>query len=87
MLYTAVKRVNPKLDLELVRYPGEGHELSRSGQPNRRLDRLQRIVDWFDKYCQPKKYKDKQKQVDKIKKIKTDYKKKMSEKLKELKEK
>jgi len=87
MLYTAVKRVNPKLDLELVRYPGEGHELSRSGQPNRRLDRLQRIVDWFDKYCQPKKYKDKQKEAEKIKKIKTDYKKKMSEKIKELKEK
>ena len=87
MLYTAIKRVNPKLDLELVRYPGEGHELSRSGQPNRRLDRLQRIVDWFDKYCQPKKHKDKQKQAEKIKKIKTDYKKKMSEKIKELKEK
>ncbi|MCK5046007.1 MAG: S9 family peptidase, partial [Candidatus Heimdallarchaeota archaeon] len=87
MLYTAVKRVNPKLDLELVRYPGEGHELSRSGTPNRRLDRLQRIVDWFDKYCQPKKYKDKQKQAEKIKKIKTDYKIKMSEKIKELKEK
>jgi dipeptidyl aminopeptidase/acylaminoacyl peptidase len=86
MLYTAVKRMNPKLDLELVRYPGEGHELSRSGQPNRRLDRLQRIVDWFDKYCQPKKLKDKEKQAEKIKQIKTDYKKKMSEKIKELKE-
>ena len=87
MFYIAIKRMNPKLDLELVRYPGEGHELSRSGQPNRRLDRLQRIVDWFDKYCQTKKYKDKQKQAEKIKKLKTDHKKKLNAKLKEIKEK
>jgi len=34
----------------LVRFPGESHELSRSGQPWHRVERLQYIVGWFDKY-------------------------------------
>jgi len=33
-----------------VRFPNEGHELSRSGQPWHRIERLQHIVGWFDKY-------------------------------------
>jgi dipeptidyl aminopeptidase/acylaminoacyl peptidase len=37
--------------VEFVRYPREGHELSRSGEPRHRVDRLQRILGWFDKYC------------------------------------
>ncbi|MFW9925040.1 MAG: S9 family peptidase, partial [Candidatus Thorarchaeota archaeon] len=85
MLYTAIKRYNPKLDVQFVRYPGEGHELSRSGQPNRRLDRLKRIVDWFDKYCQPEKYSDLQAKEQKIKEIKSEYLTKMRKKVKELK--
>jgi dipeptidyl aminopeptidase/acylaminoacyl peptidase len=40
-----------KRDVEFVRYPREGHELSRSGEPRHRVDRLNRILDWFDKYC------------------------------------
>jgi dipeptidyl aminopeptidase/acylaminoacyl peptidase len=40
-----------KREVELVRYPREGHELSRSGEPRHRVDRLNRIIDWFDKYC------------------------------------
>jgi dipeptidyl aminopeptidase/acylaminoacyl peptidase len=39
-------------DVEFVRYPREGHELSRSGEPRHRVDRLDRILAWFDKYCQ-----------------------------------
>jgi hypothetical protein len=35
-----------------VRFPGESHELSRSGQPWHRVERLQHIVGWFDKYLQ-----------------------------------
>ncbi|HUT80408.1 MAG TPA: S9 family peptidase [Candidatus Bathyarchaeia archaeon] len=85
MLYMAIKHSNPKLPVDFVRYPGEGHELSRSGQPNRRLDRLEKIVEWFDKYCQPKKLSEKEKEKEKIKKIKEDYKKKMQEKIKEVK--
>ncbi len=32
----------------MVRFPGESHELSRSGQPWHRVERLQHIVGWFD---------------------------------------
>jgi dipeptidyl aminopeptidase/acylaminoacyl peptidase len=35
---------------ELVRFPEESHDLSRSGRPDRRLLRLGRIVEWFDRY-------------------------------------
>lgn len=34
----------------MVRFPGETHELSRSGKPSFRLERLRHIVGWFDKY-------------------------------------
>ena len=33
-----------------VRFPGEGHELSRSGAPSRRVQRLQHISQWFQRY-------------------------------------
>jgi dipeptidyl aminopeptidase/acylaminoacyl peptidase len=39
----------------MVRFPGESHELSRSGRPWHRVERLQHIVRWFDKYLQGKK--------------------------------
>ena len=38
----------------MVRFPGESHELSRSGKPWHRVERLQHIVNWFDKYLQGK---------------------------------
>jgi dipeptidyl aminopeptidase/acylaminoacyl peptidase len=34
----------------MVRFPGESHELSRSGKPVHRVERLDHIVGWFDKY-------------------------------------
>jgi dipeptidyl aminopeptidase/acylaminoacyl peptidase len=34
----------------MVRFPGESHELSRSGKPLHRVERLQHILAWFDKY-------------------------------------
>jgi len=34
----------------MVRFPGETHELSRSGKPVHRVERLHHIVSWFDKY-------------------------------------
>ncbi|WP_323674352.1 S9 family peptidase [Halorubellus sp. PRR65] len=34
----------------LVRYPREGHELSRSGEPGHVVDRIERIRDWFRGY-------------------------------------
>jgi len=34
----------------MVRFPGETHELSRSGKPGHRVERLRHILGWFDKY-------------------------------------
>jgi dipeptidyl aminopeptidase/acylaminoacyl peptidase len=39
-----------KIPTVMVRFPNEGHELSRSGQPWHRVERLQHIVGWFDKW-------------------------------------
>jgi dipeptidyl aminopeptidase/acylaminoacyl peptidase len=39
----------------MVRFPDESHELSRSGKPWHRVERLQHIVGWFDKYLQGQK--------------------------------
>ncbi len=43
-----------KIPTVMVRFPGESHELSRSGNPKHRVERLQHIVAWFDKYVQGK---------------------------------
>lgn len=48
-LYAALRRLGRTVGF--VRYPREGHELSRSGEPKHRIDRLNRIVDWFDLYA------------------------------------
>ena len=37
-----------KIPTVMVRFPNETHELSRSGQPWHRIERLQHIVGWFD---------------------------------------
>jgi len=34
-------------EVVLVRFPGENHELSRSGRPRHRLERFRIILDWF----------------------------------------
>jgi dipeptidyl aminopeptidase/acylaminoacyl peptidase len=47
-LFRALKWM--KRPTAMVRFPGESHELSRSGQPWHRVERLQAIVGWFDKY-------------------------------------
>ena len=36
----------------MVRFPDETHELSRSGKPWHRVERLRHIVGWFDRYLQ-----------------------------------
>ncbi len=38
------------VETRLVRYPREGHELSRSGEPDHVVDRIERIARWFDGY-------------------------------------
>jgi dipeptidyl aminopeptidase/acylaminoacyl peptidase len=37
-----------KIPTVMVRFPNESHELSRSGQPWHRIERLENIVGWFD---------------------------------------
>jgi dipeptidyl aminopeptidase/acylaminoacyl peptidase len=37
-------------EVELVRYPEESHILVATGRPDRRVDRLERIVGWFDQH-------------------------------------
>lgn len=39
-------------DTELVLYPREGHEVTRSGEPHHRVDHMSRIIEWFDRYLQ-----------------------------------
>ena len=36
--------------VKMLRYPREGHELSRSGEPDHRVSRLNEMISWFDKY-------------------------------------
>jgi dipeptidyl aminopeptidase/acylaminoacyl peptidase len=48
MLYRSLKIL--KKPVEYVRYPQEGHELSRSGHPKHRMDRLDRIIEFFDRF-------------------------------------
>ena len=48
-LYAALRRLGRTVGF--VRYPREGHELSRSGEPRHRIDRINRIVDWFDRHA------------------------------------
>ena len=47
-LFRALKYL--KRPTVMVRFPNENHELSRSGKPWHRVERLQHIVSWFDKW-------------------------------------
>jgi dipeptidyl aminopeptidase/acylaminoacyl peptidase len=42
-----------KHEVEMVRFPGESHELSRSGSPLHRVERFRIILDWFDRHLKP----------------------------------
>lgn len=46
-LFTTLRLL--KRDVEFVRFPAEGHELSRSGSPFHRVRRFEIILDWFDR--------------------------------------
>jgi dipeptidyl aminopeptidase/acylaminoacyl peptidase len=47
-LFAALKRAGT--DTEMVRFPDEGHELSRSGAPKHRVERFEVVLDWHDRY-------------------------------------
>lgn len=48
MMFRALKY--RRIPTVMVRFPDESHELSRSGKPWHRVERLQHIVGWFDKW-------------------------------------
>lgn len=50
VMFRALKYL--KKPVVMVRFPGETHELSRSGAPRHRVERLQHIAGWFDQYLQ-----------------------------------
>lgn len=53
MMFRALKY--RKIPTVMVRFPRENHELSRSGEPWHRVERLQHIVGWMDQWLMGKK--------------------------------
>ena len=49
-LYTMLRRLGRTV--EFVRYPREGHELTRSGEPLHQMDHMRRTIDWFIRFLQ-----------------------------------
>ena len=47
-LFVALK--NRGAEVEMLLFPGEGHELSRSGRPRHRLQRFQAILNWWQRH-------------------------------------
>ena len=40
-------------EAEMLRFPAESHELSRSGSPIHRVQRFEAILEWFGRYLEP----------------------------------
>jgi dipeptidyl aminopeptidase/acylaminoacyl peptidase len=49
MLYKSLKVLNKPV--EYIRYPREGHELTRSGNPGRMMDHMLRVIEFFERYA------------------------------------
>jgi dipeptidyl aminopeptidase/acylaminoacyl peptidase len=47
-LFTTLRLL--KRPVEMVRFPAESHELTRSGSPVHRVQRFHIVIDWFDRY-------------------------------------
>lgn len=50
-LFAYVRRTGGTV--RLVRFPRDGHEMTRSGEPEHRISSLTHIIDWFDQYAKP----------------------------------
>lgn len=49
-LFLAIRKATDA-PVRLLQFPRDGHELSRSGEPRHRVQRLQAMLEWFDRYC------------------------------------
>jgi dipeptidyl aminopeptidase/acylaminoacyl peptidase len=47
-LFVALRAL--RRDVEYVLYPEEFHALQAAGRPDRRIDRMTRMLDWFDRH-------------------------------------
>ena len=52
-LFTLLRLHGKKV--EMLRFPAESHELSRSGSPVHRVQRFEAILEWFGRYLEPGK--------------------------------
>jgi dipeptidyl aminopeptidase/acylaminoacyl peptidase len=50
-LFVALRMLGRQV--EFVRFPGEGHEMSRSGAPKHRIERAEIILDFFNRHLRP----------------------------------
>ena len=50
-LFVALKLLGRTV--EFVRFPGEGHELSRSGSPRHRVQRAEIVLEFFGRHLEP----------------------------------
>ena len=49
-LFLAIRKATDT-PVRLLQFPRDGHELSRSGEPRHRVQRLRAMQEWFDRYC------------------------------------
>jgi dipeptidyl aminopeptidase/acylaminoacyl peptidase len=49
MLYKSLKIMNKPV--EYIRYPREGHELTRNGNPGRMMYHMLRVIEFFERYA------------------------------------
>ena len=47
-LFTALRVLGR--EVELITYPEEHHGMKNDGQSDRRIDRMERILAWFDRW-------------------------------------
>jgi dipeptidyl aminopeptidase/acylaminoacyl peptidase len=47
-MFVALRRAG--VDAELLVFPGEGHELTRSGKPRHRVQRFRAALDWWARH-------------------------------------
>jgi dipeptidyl aminopeptidase/acylaminoacyl peptidase len=51
-LFVALKQ--RRVEVELLLFPGEGHELTRSGLPSHRVARFEAVLDWWRRHLSPR---------------------------------